>query len=102
MTFEYILCAAIWYKDLQMQQDIESGRPTNCDKGVVLAGHRHHNCIHQMVNIYGIYSSKAGEYVQGFLTSNNRFVDRKEAYEIHIANGNTADFINCLYSEDLY
>jgi hypothetical protein len=99
---EYILCAAIWYPELKLEKDLSSARPANCDVGVVFCGHRHHNCIHQMVNIYGIYQSKAGRYIQGFLTSKNRFVDRKEAYEIHIANGNKAEFVNSLFSEDLY
>jgi hypothetical protein len=45
---------------------------------------------------------EVGEYVQGFLTNKNRFVDREEAAKIHMANGNEIDFENRLFSEDLY
>lgn len=109
---EYILCAAVWYKDLPMKKpDIlehRGFRPFNVDKGVVVSGWRHGNCIYQMVAITGLRSvpSEAGEEVQGFLTNKNRFVDREEGYDIAEA----AEQLNerprgggrTLYSEDLY
>ncbi len=45
----------------------------------------------------------AGKSIQGFLTSENRFVDRKEAAKIHVANGGKLNYSDAsLYSEDLY
>ena len=87
---EYILCAAIWYKDLPLiKNDIPSGllRPINCEMGIVFCGHRHCHCLYQMVAITGKRQCEVGEEVQGFLTSSNRFVDRKEAAKIAIACG---------------
>ena len=103
---EYILCAAIWYKEIPISKDvpIESRLPVNCDRGLVFCGHRHHQCMYTMVAVTGLRSveSEVGEYVQGFLTSKNRFVDRREGAEIHRANGNETDFGERLFSEDLY
>ena len=105
---EYILCAAVWYKDLPMKRpevlDNRGFRPYNVDRGVVISGWRHGNCIYQMVAITGLRSipAEAGEEIQGFLTSKNRFVDRKEAGEIAFANGQTDELKTTLYSEDLY
>jgi hypothetical protein len=105
---EYILCAAVWYKDLPMKRpevlDNRGFRPYNVDRGVVVSGWRHGNCIYQMVAITGLRSipAEAGEEIQGFLTSRNRFVDRKEAGEIAFANGQTDELKTTLYSEDLY
>jgi hypothetical protein len=62
-----------------------------------------------MCSITGLRSAlpEVGEYVQGFLTSKNRFVNRKEALEIAIAAGqvNENELGNSLiglFSEDLY
>ena len=109
---EYILCAAIWYKDLPMKKpDIlehRGFRPFNVDKGVVVSGWRHGNCIYQMVAITGLRSipAEAGEEAQGFLTNKNRFVDREEGYDIAEAAGQLNErprgSSRTLYSEDLY
>ena len=60
--------------------------------------------MYTMVSITGIRSveSEVGDYIQGFLTSKNRFVDREEGARIQIANGHKIDFENRLFSEDLY
>lgn len=103
---EYILCAAIWYKEMPIKRDIERDimLPINCDKGVVFCGYRHSNCMYSMIALTGLRSveTEVGNYVQGFLTSKNRFVDRKEGAKIHIENGNKIDFKTRLFSEDLY
>ena len=104
---EYILCAAIWYKFIPVKKELPEGvmlRPVNCDRGLVFCGHRHAQCMYTMVSITGIRSveSEVGEYIQGFLTSKNRFVDREEGARIHRANGHTTDFEDRLFSEDLY
>ena len=97
---EYVMCAANYYNDGKNHQF----QPYNIDKGFVICGWRHGNCIYQMVAITGLRSipAEAGEEIQGFLTSKNRFVDRKEAGEIAFANGQTDELKTTLYSEDLY
>ncbi|MFW6243157.1 MAG: hypothetical protein ACOC2W_03265 [bacterium] len=105
---EYIICSAIWYKELPLIKPdvllIRGFAPYNVDKGIVFCGWRHPNCMYQMIAITGLRSCKSevGEYIQGFLTSKNRFVDRIEGAEIHVKNGGTLNYGNQLYSEDLY
>ena len=105
---EYILCASVWYKDLPMKKgevlNNRGFRPYNVDRGVVISGWRHGNCIYQMVAITGLKSNpdEAGEEVQGFLTNKNRFVDREEAAQIAFDAGQTEEKKIRLFSEDLY
>jgi hypothetical protein len=107
---EYILCAAIWYKELPLvKEDIPSSllRPVNCATGIVFCGFRHPHCLYQLVAITGMRSVKTevGDYSQGFLTSRNRFVDRREAAKIAIASGQilkTEYEKGVLFSEDIY
>ncbi len=111
-TDEYVICSAIWYKDIPLQMDdFPEGfaRPLNCDKGLVFCGQRHHNCMYQMCAISGFRSVKTdvGDYEQGFLTSKNMFVDRKQALKIALAAGqvdenNLGNPLIGLFSEDLY
>jgi hypothetical protein len=103
---EKIICAAIWYKDLPLQNML----PTNIAQGLVVCGHRHGHCIDIVKTLSGLRTVKnapdgVGETVQGFLTNTNRFVDRKEAYQI----ANKAGQIisepyndRVLFSEDIY
>ena len=106
---EKILCSAIWYKDLELIKPevlrIRGFSPYNVDKGIVFSGWRHPNCVYQMVAITGKRQAEVGEYVQGFLTNKNRFVDRIEGAEIAL-NIMQIDVLNYssteLYSEDLY
>lgn len=108
---EKIICAAIWYKELDKMSDkwiptIEGFmRPKNITKGIVICGYRHPSCMYTMIAITGNKSveSECGEYSQGFLTSLNRFVDRKEGAEIFIKCGGKLNYsTDTLYSEDLY
>ena len=105
---EYILCSAVWYKDLPLvKNDIPSDllRPKNCDSGIVFCGLRHPHCLYQMVAITGKKQHEAGREVQGFLTSENRFVDRKEAWIIAKRENQIkrqSGGYGTLYSEDLY
>ena len=105
---EYILCSAIWYKELPLiNNDIPSDllRPINCNSGIVFCGHRHPHCLYQMVAITGKYQHEAGEEVQGFLTSENRFVDRKEGWVIAEKSGqikHQSGGHGILYSECLW
>ena len=99
---EYILCAAIWYKDCPLGLY----GPKNIDRGIVLCGHRHPGIIHQHVTLLGKSAFQMGDNEQGFLTSTNRFVNRGEALEIALKNDQVMDINEIrgkeLYSEDLY
>ena len=103
---EKILCAAVWYKDLQLKKDvpIDIYLPKNIDRGIVFCGHRHSQCIYSKVALTGLRDGESGEHEQGFLTSTNRFVGRKEAMQIAL----DSELIDIgvksdeLYSENLY
>lgn len=97
---EYVACAAIWYKD----QPTAKILPVNIDKGVVVCGLRHGHCIHTFVALTSKRSviPECGEYVQGFITNKDRFVDRKEADEIAFKAGQIDKPDGCLFSEDIY
>lgn len=102
-TKEYIICAAIWYKD-----GTEAPRgmiAQNIDSGVVIGQWRHGNCINvratnpiwnkktlkervdrESRDIPMMVSNEKPDieydYVDGFLTSKGRFVDRWQAAKI--------------------
>jgi hypothetical protein len=100
---EKILCAAVWFQDMEIKKDVpsDSRLPVNLDKGLVFCGYRHHHCLFTMVATTGKSTCEVGEHVQGFLTDKNRFVDRKEGGRIHRANGHATQ-LDELFSEDLY
>jgi len=99
----YIICAAIWFKDGNKY----SHQPRNIDSGLVVCGRRHHNCfltafeLNGGKRIEGLSEANA-KAVQGFLTSNDIFVDRKEAGQIAFDAGQISKLTECLFSEDLY
>jgi len=109
---EKIVCAAIWYKDLPREIDIRGFQPFNINQGIVVCGLRHGNCIATVKELSGLRTSKlapdsVGETVQGFITTENRFVDREEAYNIASDNNQIInEFKPCnnrvLFTEDLY
>lgn len=105
---EYILCSAIWYKDLPLKQVFDSNvNPVNVDKGIVFCGFRHCHAMYSMCSITGLRSvpTEVGDFEQGFLTSKNRFVNRVVAAQIAIDCGqvNKEDVRNqILFSEDLW
>jgi hypothetical protein len=100
---EYILCSAIWYKELPKAFFC----PINVTEGCVICGFRHGSVIGTLCSITGKRSVKTGadsigEYEQGFLTSLNRFVNRKEAGSIAFEAGQIEESTDCLFSEDLW
>lgn len=130
---EYILCAAIWYKEFECNDDnhlqIRGMQPYNIGKGIVICGWRHGNCIAVIKALTGfrivtLSADGVGEHIQGFLTNQNRFVDRYEAMQIAFEAGqvdeskvyykdtplpfamglelNEKPKYNPLFSEDLY
>lgn len=100
---EYILCAAIWFKDDKFHEH----QPVNIKSGIVVCGRRHHNCyitafdLNDGKCVEGLHESNA-KAIQGFLTNKDRFIDRKEAAEIAIKAHQTERETDCLFSEDLY
>ena len=90
---EKILCAAIDYN------------------GIIINGHRHSDCYKILRYFLGNVEIIPDRKKQGFLTSENRFVDRKEAWVIALNNNQivygleaskTDDDSSILISENLY
>lgn len=93
---EYIICSAIWFKDGKKHEH----QPKNIDTGFVVCGRRHHNCFITK-SLLQEFSEAKKTADQGFLTSKDRFVDRKEAATIAFERGQSKKK-NILFSEDLY
>lgn len=77
---EYIICAAIHWDNEHTYQN----QPKNITKGLVVCGRRHHNCF-TILALMTFERAYLNNHIQGFVTSKDRFVDRKEAYKIAIA-----------------
>lgn len=67
---EIVICAAVRAKD-----------------GTVIRGHRHGNALQALQMIPGYEKERPHGDDQGFVTSKNRYVNRKEAYQIQKAAG---------------
>ena len=72
---------------------------------IVIKGHRHSDCLFALWGM-GYSKHQAVLFDQGFITSQNRFVDRVEALEIQKAAGiksySKDGYRHELNSEDLY
>lgn len=80
---EFIICAANRYDD----RECHKHQPINIERGFVVCGRRHHNCISTFTQIVGFPYDEVGRRihrteVQGFITNTNRFVTRYQAYLI--------------------
>lgn len=77
-----MVCSAIWFDDGVPRAHL----PVNVPSGIVACGLRHNNCFTVLMEIFPDrrYLSKSK---QGFLTSRNRFVDRREGWEVALAAG---------------
>jgi len=115
---EYILCAAVWYKDGIVYKE----QPRNVSTGIVVSGRRHNNCLMILQQLKSDFDPNLIERKDfGFLTSFDRYVDREEGWIIaykqkqiwhdliqHEININFGDDDNIIYdkniltSEDLY
>lgn len=99
-----ILCAAIHYNDGKEYVH----QPKNIKSGFVVSGRRHHNCIQTMVVLSGKMLAERirdeVEETQGFITSDDAFVNRFDAYKIAEENNQLLNKHSNgkLYSEDLY
>lgn len=99
MNREYILCSAIYFDDKKEYIHM----PKNIETGFVICGRRHHNCFAILGQVLQKDKGyKNIEEVQGFLTSENRFVDRQEAGKIAFEAGQTDSLITTLFSENLW
>lgn len=108
---ERIVCAAIWYKNAvctgpYSKQGKFAHQPRNVRKGFVACGLRHCNCFGVLAALYPDRRHLLERAcVQGFITTENRFVDRKAAAAIAFA---TCQVLvpnphhDGLHSEDLY
>ena len=80
------------------------------DSDKIFYGHRHNHCIQAMTDNLSWHMNREEisklKTIQGFITSNNRFVDRKEALKIAMDNNQLTNFHGIdsdkLYSENLY
>ena len=91
---EFILCAAIYINDGLKHES----QPENIEVGFVICGRRHHNCYQTIKDLTGqtpnerignlINSMSESEHRrhQGFMTSTDRYVDRREGFQIAKAN----------------
>lgn len=81
---ERIVSAAIWYNDGKRHL----GMPNNIKRGFVLYGKSHYSCNVAFLaitsNNRSYWEDTYNEQVRGFITDKNRFICRKEAYEIAI------------------
>lgn len=102
---ERVLCAAVWYPNLELKHDIIHNRmPVNLSVGAVFCGYRHPHCMYMMSAVTGLRDCETGGSVQGFLTSKNRFVSREEGAKIAYEAGQLVKYQEgmVMYSEDLY
>lgn len=113
---EFIVCAAIWINDGKKYNH----QPVNIETGFVVCGRRHHNCYQTINCISDLTVNTALKKVinkmsledhrkhQGFITSLDRYVDRKEAWKIAKENNqikfgpSDSDEDSILISENLY
>jgi hypothetical protein len=76
---ERIMCAAVWFDD----NTHHDNQPINIKHGYVLCGFNHSNVFKQLGILTDEWRDILGKNkTLGFLTTHNKFVDRKEAYLI--------------------
>lgn len=102
VKLEYILCSAIHF-DNKVQKDVFQHSPVNITSGFVLCGRRHHNVFAQLPALkFQISDMKNYTTTQGFLTNEDRFLDRGEALIVAYKAKQTDKCIGELFSEDLW
>lgn len=104
-----IICSAIWFQDNKKH----CHQPRNIQSGFVVCGRRHHNCfstISVILSLTGdedILRQDKIKTVQGFLTSEDEFVTRQEAFIIAKEAGQIKENAELrisgkLFSEDIF
>lgn len=97
MPIVYVVCAAIHYDDNIKHHH----QPNNIETGFVIAGLRHHNCFYSIYLLKGEKLKDIKE-TQGFLTNDNRFLNREDAGRLAFACGQIKQLTKMLFSEDIY
>ncbi len=99
---ERILCASIWINDGVKY----THQPINIATGFVLCGWRHGCIFEQIEGLLHDITNKPSDSIQtqGFITSENRFLNRVQARKFVLETGQleSTEFSDELYSEDLY
>lgn len=95
---EFIICAAIHCIKTKTKY---VHQPKNIETGFVVCGRRHSNAL-ITVNMIKGFRVDIDNHIQGFMTSWDNFVNRKEAGEIAFKAGQIPKETDCLMSEDLY
>jgi len=96
---EYVMAAAIYIDDEKTYQY----KPFNINTGYVVSGWRHH-CIWEIFGRETVEKYMKSKWEDGFITNKNRFLNRKEALELVIKNGQLTKPLlgGRLTSEDLW
>lgn len=92
---ERVLCAAVWYPD---GPDTVYGPSNAHGRGFIWCGHNHAAILEAAVELRGWRTTMKH---QGFITTENRYVDREEAVRIAVAAGQVPAGTDTLYAEDL-
>lgn len=81
MISEFIVCSAIYFNDgIKHKQ-----QPKNIKEGFVVSGRRHSDCYILLEILkfdFSNFDYSKTEIKQGFITSENRYVSREEAWQI--------------------
>jgi len=92
----YVLCAAIWYDDGEKSPS----NVHNIKTGQVILGYRHGNCYQILKQLYPD-RRYVKDCVEGFLTSNDLFIDRKQGAKLAYDQKQCGE-VEILTSECLY
>ena len=115
---EYIICSAIYINN----GELYINQPYNINSGFVIAGRRHSDCIQTYANLFYAINGMNEDYpyqsfnsfkkqnsiyddrhwIEGFITANNKFLNRCDAVVIAYQAGQINKLKKRLYSEDLY
>ena len=92
----YVLCAATHVDDGKLHPQ----RLRNVSNGLVVGSWRHDNCTGVLLGMN--IEVTRDNHTHGFITSDGKFVNRKEAGKVAFEAGQIDSFTDCLTSEDLY
>lgn len=89
------------FKQLLLEREKEVSKLVICSalktrNGMIIKGHRHADCIRGASEITSLSRDDIIMGEQGFITSENKFVSREEAHQIHFGKPGK------LFSEDIY
>jgi hypothetical protein len=96
-----IICAAVWFQDGKKY----THQPKNIETGIVVTGWRHHNCFYTAYALQNFdLNKRRPKNIQGFLTSDNKFLTRNKAFVLARKTGQVGNKHGRqeLASEDLY